>query len=135
MRFLQKKSTTREDIDSLVTDCARMFMPTSHFSISNFFVSADQTPLTTKESTPMKEIVLPSGKFAALRPITWWDRVLSVHANTDMMVLLIATRIVLIDGAQLTLEQAQAMDLQDAQPIINSICEDLVAGYKAKGVA
>ena len=83
----------------------------------------------------MKEIVLPSGKFATLRPITWWDKVVCATESTDTLVFLIACRVVKIDGAELTFEQAKLMTLEDAQPIINSICAEMVAGLKAKGVA
>lgn len=83
----------------------------------------------------MKEIVLPSGRFASLRPITWWDKVLCADPKTDVVVMGIACRVVTIDVAPLTLQMAQEMELAEANPIIEAICQELIAGYQSKGIA
>ncbi len=69
----------------------------------------------------MKEIVLPSGRFATLRPITWWDKVLTSNANIDLMILTMACRIVKIDKQELTMDAAQEMPLHEANPIIVAV--------------
>lgn len=83
----------------------------------------------------MKEIVLPSGRFASIRPITWWDKVICSNPSTDVLVTGIACRVVTIDGEPLTFAQAQEMHVAEANPIISSICEELIAGIKSKGIA
>jgi len=84
----------------------------------------------------MKEIVLPSGRFATLRPITWRDRVIT-YSNTDLeaRIMALACLVVKIDGEQLTKDQAGDMELSEAQPIIEVICQEMVAGFQSKGVA
>lgn len=85
----------------------------------------------------MKEIVLSTGRFASVRPITWWDKVLCAGAGvtTEALVMGLACRVTTIDGEPLTLEMAQAMELHEANPIIEAICQDLLACNKSKGVA
>lgn len=83
----------------------------------------------------MREVVLPSGRFATLRPITWWDKAICANASSDMLVLGIATRVVTIDGEPLTFQQAQEMEIAEANPLISLICEELIAGIRSKGIA
>ena len=82
----------------------------------------------------MKELVLPSGRFASIRPITWWDKVLCHCDSTELMLILLACRVVTIDGEALTLGQAQEMELAEAMPLITVICADVLAGMKSKAV-
>lgn len=83
----------------------------------------------------MREVVLPSGRFATLRPITWWDKAICANASSDLLVLGLACRVVTIDGEPLTFQQAQEMELLDANPLIGLICDELIAGMKSKGIA
>lgn len=84
----------------------------------------------------MKEIVLPSGRFATLRPITWKDRVMT-YAILDLeeRVIRLACRVVTIDGEILTRAAADEMELTEAEPIIQAICKEMVAGMQSKGIA
>jgi uncharacterized linocin/CFP29 family protein len=84
----------------------------------------------------MREIVLPSGRFAAFRPLTWRDRVATWGiASIEERVIALACRAVTIDGELLTLEQALDMELEEAEPIIQAICQNVLAGIKSQGVA
>ena len=60
-------------------------------------------------------------KAFTLRPITWWDKVASSDANTELMIFRLACRIVLIDKKPLTMEAAQEMPLHEAAPIITAV--------------
>jgi len=83
----------------------------------------------------MKELVLPSGRFATIRPITWIDRVVTRDDNPEAWIFRLALRIVLIDGAELTVDQASEMVIEEAQPIINVIAQQLVVASKSNGVS
>ena len=85
----------------------------------------------------MKEVVLPSGRFASIRPITWFDRVVtySASSNQELRVLLLACRVVTIDGEQLAMKQAEAMEIEEANPLIETVYADLLRASKSKGVA
>lgn len=84
----------------------------------------------------MKEIVLPFGRFANIRPLTWRDRVFTwAIASIEERILALACRAVTIDGEPLTMEQALDMELEDAEPIIQAICQNIMAGIKSQGVA
>lgn len=83
-----------------------------------------------------KEIVLPSGRFAAFRPLTWRDRLFTWGlASVEERILALACRAVTIDGEPLTMEQALDMELEEAEPIIQAICQNVLAGIKSQGVA
>lgn len=84
----------------------------------------------------MKELVLQSGRFATMRPITWWDRVVTAEAATvELRVLFIASRITKLDGDAVTPEELGAMELAEAEPIYQSVVAEFLAAAKAKGVA
>lgn len=84
----------------------------------------------------MKEIVLPSGRFAAVRSLTWADRMATFGiADFEKRVMTLAVRAVTIDGAPLTPQDAQDMELEEANPIIEAILCMLIAGHKSRGVA
>lgn len=84
------------------------------------------------------EIVLPSGRFASVRRIKWWDRVMchsDSKGNIDVYVMALAIRCVTIDGEPLSIEQAKDMDIEEANPLIEAICGQLIAAGKSKGIA
>jgi hypothetical protein len=86
----------------------------------------------------LKELVLPSGRFAAMRPITWADRIVAYGAHRDsleLVVLAIACRITKIDGEVLTQDAAVEMALEDANPIIEAVLSQMNAAFASKGVA
>jgi hypothetical protein len=83
-----------------------------------------------------KEVVLPSGRFASIRPLTWLDRVKTYSVvDLEERLIRLAVRCVTIDGAPLSREQADEMELTEAQPIIEEICKAMIAGSQSKGVA
>jgi hypothetical protein len=84
----------------------------------------------------VKEIVLPSGRFATLRPLKWADRVMTYGLpEVEQRIMALAVRTVCIDGEPLTMQQAQEMELTEAEPIIQAIVADMLAGYQSKGIA
>ncbi len=71
-----------------------------------------------------------------LRPITWKDRVMTYGVlDLEERVIRLACRVVTIDGAPLTRQAADDMELTEAEPIIQSILAEIIAGLKSKGVA
>lgn len=83
----------------------------------------------------MKEIILPSGRFAAIRQITWMDRAVCFDTHGEVMLMKLASRVVTIDGEALRMEAAAEMPLDDANPIIQAIIEQLLQALKSRGVA
>ena len=83
----------------------------------------------------MTEIVLPSGRFAQMRRITWFDRVVCSNVEIEIMVMSLACRITTLDGVQLTWTEAQAMDLCEANPLIDGVLKQLNNAFKSKGIA
>ena len=82
----------------------------------------------------MREVVLPSGRFAAVRDITWEDRVCTYDANTEFWLFKLAGRVVQIDGENLTLIDAAKMNIVEANPIIEMIAAELILGIRSRGV-
>lgn len=71
------------------------------------------------------EIVLPSGKFAAIRRVTWRDwlvvrAALVVQPDSDPMALF-AARCVTIDSLYVTVQDIMGMDVQDAFVLANAL--------------
>lgn len=85
----------------------------------------------------MIELVLPSGRFASIRPITWMDRAQSFDPGEpiDFWLMRLATRCVLIDGEALKMEEFARMELTEANPIINALTDMVSAAFKSRGVA
>jgi hypothetical protein len=83
----------------------------------------------------VKELVLPSGRFAQIRDLTWWDRVLTAHTNPEVYIIAMAVRVTTIDGEPLTLQMAGDMTLDEANPIIELIAGQLADSLKSKGVS
>lgn len=82
-----------------------------------------------------KEIVLPSGRFAAFRPVTWGDMITSYSANFYQMMATLATLICQIDGAPLTVEMVIEMEISEFMPIVNIMAEMMPKDCASKGVA
>ena len=73
----------------------------------------------------IREIVLPSGKFASIARITWRDwlfvqTVIRSVPTSDLIVLL-AEQCVRIDGAAITYAELLDLDIQDALVLFNTI--------------
>lgn len=84
----------------------------------------------------MKEVVLNSGRFASMRPMTWWDRVITAGADTvELRILFLAARVTTLDGEPTTVEQLGNMELAEAQPIYDAVVQEFLAASKSKGVA
>lgn len=83
----------------------------------------------------LKELVLPSGRFASMRPLMWVDRVLCWDENPESRVLRMACRVVRIDGCELTLHEAMQMTLMEANPLIEMVLHAWIDSQKSKGVA
>lgn len=82
-----------------------------------------------------KEIVLPSGRFAAFRPITWGDVIASYSDSSPRMMATLASLICQIDGAPLTVELVIEMEISEFVPIVNIITEMMPKDFASKGVA
>lgn len=83
----------------------------------------------------MKEIPLPSGRVAHMRPMTWWDWVATGTAPCfDMRVLLVAARCTHIDGKPLTVEEASAMPLVEAGPLVMAVSAQLSEALMTKAL-
>ena len=83
----------------------------------------------------MKELVLPSGRFAKIRNMTWWDRVLTSNINPEVYIFCMALRVTTIDGEPLTAQEASEMPLEEANPIIELVADQILASLRSKGVA
>lgn len=83
-----------------------------------------------------QEIVLPSGRFARIRPIKWEDFVLSYDTDLYKMITKLTTRCVTIDGTGLTYQQVLDLDLDEMLPI-NTLLGDMATNALAnrKGIA
>lgn len=81
----------------------------------------------------MKEIVLPSGVFAALRPLKLRDRLEALGATKDSPDFFVAdliARATTVDGVQLTREGALDMDSRDFDAICEAMQEYLKGPIK-----
>lgn len=81
------------------------------------------------------EVVLPSGKFATLRPILWGDWLRAINVVRELPMLNIDTVLMIecvqIDGEPVTYSQLQALDIRDGLAISRMIGEALTAPVKA----
>lgn len=84
----------------------------------------------------MKEFVLPSGRFAVLRPIKWGDIVAGLARPSNMMVTTLLTRCVTLDGKAITEEEWLDQDLDEVNPITSIMMAEIekALGHK-KGIA
>ena len=79
----------------------------------------------------MREVVLPSGKFASMRPVLALDILLSLTKDFPNVGLM--ERTVTIDGERLTYEQYLAMDAVEFMPILGMVAE-ATKGLSLKGI-
>jgi hypothetical protein len=81
----------------------------------------------------VKEVVLPSGRFASVRPITLGD-VTAAHAeNPYLMLARLAPLTTKIDGSPLTPEMFLEMEMDDFFPIQELLTADIARGLSTKG--
>ena len=79
------------------------------------------------------EIVLPSGKFARIRPILTVDFILA--ANAEHMIAALVASNTLIDDEYVTYQEVLEMPLEDAMPLLDLINLKLkLANKTVKGV-
>lgn len=79
------------------------------------------------------EIVLPSGKFARIRPILTVDFLLA--ANAEHMIAALVASNTLIDDEYVTYQEVLEMPLEDAMPLLDLINLKLkLANKTVKGV-
>ena len=79
------------------------------------------------------EIVLPSGKFARIRPILTVDFLLA--ANAEHMIAALVASNTLIDDEYVTYQEVLEMPLEDAMPLLDLINSKLSSANKTvKGV-
>lgn len=81
------------------------------------------------------EIVLPSGRFASFRPITWGDVIASHADNGPHMMAVMATLVCRIDGELLALPDIRMMPIVEFMPIVNIIVDMMPKDMASKGVA
>jgi hypothetical protein len=81
------------------------------------------------------ELVLPSGRFCAIRKITWLDRINADDPNIYRMLILLACATVTIDGRAPLVDELCSMGLEEAQPIMTAIGKQLTDGFNSKAVA
>lgn len=100
-------------------------------------------PLAEFEPPPRvydrREVVLPSGRFAAMSPITWMD-VLSATNPNDPSSLWFVTRLaiscVAIDGVPVTAVQVLHLEASEFSPIASMLNQEAVSvSAFSKGVA
>lgn len=84
-------------------------------------------------TTVDKEVVLPSGKFARIRPLTLGDLVVSYGDNSYLMFAKLASRATTIDGDCLTLDEFLEMDMNDFFLIQQIINANIMQGLATKG--
>jgi len=69
------------------------------------------------ESDIVKEVVLPSGRFAAFRKLRFGDFVISHDDNPHAMLAKLAEQTVTLDGEPISFEQIMEMDAGEFFPI------------------
>ena len=82
----------------------------------------------------MREIVLPSGRFATIRRLTGADLLAlpqTASFNTNALTMHLITLAVRIDGEAVTMQDLTAMDLQDVLPLYSEVAR-LIAGPAEK---
>lgn len=80
------------------------------------------------------EIVLPSGRFATIRPPNVGDLSADYSVNPIQFVSNLAVRIVKIDGKPITAEEVAQMDMDEFTPLMNHISDFLLA-VSQRGIA
>lgn len=86
-----------------------------------------------KEMTANVEIVLPSGKFARIRPILTIDFLMATKAEHMMAALVALTT--LIDDEYLTYGELMQMPIEDSAPLMSIVSAKLESAHKTiKGV-
>lgn len=83
----------------------------------------------------IKEIVLPSGRFASFREITWGDMIFAYSENAPAMMGRLVSRCCHVDGEPLTIDEVGAMLMADFLPIMNVLVEMLPSSFSGRGVA
>ncbi len=80
-----------------------------------------------------REIVLPSGRYARMRPLMWLDMVQSYDENPFAWMAKLAVRVIEIDGVCMSAEHVLEMDMMEAMPVLNMLSEALKEVYKFRG--
>ena len=84
----------------------------------------------------MVELVLPSGRFAQIRDATAGDIVYAYHSNPLLMTMILASRMVTLDGEEVPLADWLKMPLTDYSPIMNAVSSLTInATQQKKGIA
>ena len=86
------------------------------------------------KTKPIFECVLPDGRFARIRTVTWGD-VLQALIVPNVMLPALAVRVCTLDEKPLTLEEWLEQDLEDVAPIIAELNKRIAALNNNKGVA
>jgi hypothetical protein len=85
-----------------------------------------------------KEVVLPSGAFARLRNVTWADRIIATIAgkgNPELYIVNLVARVTTIDEKAITVDQALALDVREADALIAALVPLLAGPIKAPDVS
>lgn len=94
----------------------------------------DQKKYIPKQPEPgIREIVLPSGRYARMRPLTWMDLVTSYDSNPFAMLAKLALSTVEIDGENMTADDISGMGMEDASPIMAMIGDAMLQAQKFQG--
>ncbi|HYF16318.1 MAG TPA: hypothetical protein VEA40_00515 [Ramlibacter sp.] len=80
-----------------------------------------------------KEIVLPSGRFAGFRPLTFRDFREAAKAPSEDFVPTLATRSVTIDGKTPSIEELLDMDLGDWMAVSHVLNQAFERAMKTQG--
>jgi len=91
--------------------------------------------MTQTMGETVREVVLPSGRFASFRAIKWWDYAVSNNENPLVMLGELATRVVHIDGEPLTADQVLQMPLAEFLPIQEALAKMFGDAMGKKGAA
>jgi hypothetical protein len=67
------------------------------------------------------EFVLPSGRFATMRPLKWSDLVCAYNENAMVMITLLMARTVKIDGKEVSCLEFMDMDAEEVNVIANIV--------------
>jgi hypothetical protein len=82
-----------------------------------------------------REIVLPSGRFAAFRKIAPSDLIATWSENVMRMTAQLVARIATIDGKAITFEEIEVMELDDFMPLCAIVGDLMPAAGLGRGVA
>lgn len=74
----------------------------------------------------MKQIPLPSGRTAQMRPMTWGDWIGTATIPAfETRVMAVACRLTTIDGKALTPEEACSMSMLEAGPLMRAVIAEI----------